>query len=82
MSAKISSSKHDVNINKTASIQETISIFNVDERKSFLKFCKQSSEVVFRSKNSQISDGSIKSGKSMLCVNNVTFHLHSVQIIT
>ena len=82
MSAKISSSKSYVNKNKSASIQETFRKFNVDKRKSFLKFCKQSSEVVFHSKNSQISDGSIKFGKSMLCVNNVTFHVHSVQIIT
>ena len=82
MSAKISSSKSDVNKNKTASIQETFSIFNVDERKSFPKFCKQSSEVVFRSKNSQISDNSIKFGKSMLCVSNVTFHVHSVLFFT
>ena len=82
MSAKISSSKSDVNKNKTASIPKTFSIFNVDERKSFPKFCKQSSEVVFRSKISQISDGSIKFCKSMLCVNNVTFHVHSVLLIT
>ena len=35
MSAKINSSEIDVNKNKTATIRENFSIYNVDERKSF-----------------------------------------------
>ena len=65
MSAKINSSEIDVNKNKTATIRENFSFYNVDEPKSFLKFCKQTSEVNFQSKNLQISDGSNKFGKSV-----------------
>ena len=82
MSAKINSSENDANENKTAKIQETFSIFNVDEHKHFLKFCKQTSEVNFKSKNLQTSNGSNKFGKSVLCVSNNTFYLHSFLLIT
>ena len=68
MSAKINSCENDANKNKTANIQETLSIFNVDEHKYFLKFCKQTSEDNFKSKYVQISDGSNKLGKSVFCV--------------
>ena len=63
MSAKINSSEIDVNKNKTATIRENFSIYNVDERKSFQKFCKETSGVNFQSRNLQISDGSYKFGK-------------------
>ena len=66
MSAKINSINNEANKNKTANIQKTSSIFNVDEHKSFLSFCKQSSEVNFHSKSLQISDGSNNFGKSVL----------------
>ena len=78
MSAKISSSENDANKNKTANIQETFSIFNVDEHKSFLKFCKQISEVNFQSKVLKISDGSNKFGKSVFCVSNNILYVHYV----
>ena len=81
MSAKINSSEIDVNKNKTANIQENFSIFNVDERKSFPKFCKQTSEVNFQSKNLQISGGSNKFGKSVFCLSNNILYGHSVLLI-
>ena len=82
MSAKINSSEIDVNKNKTATIRESCSIYNVDEPKSFQKFCKQTSEVNFQSRNLQISDGSNKFGKSVLCLSNNTLYVQSVLLIT
>ena len=60
--------------NKIAKNQENFSIFNIDEHKSFPKFCKQSYEVKFKSKNFQIRDGFNKFGKSMLWVTNSIFY--------
>ena len=60
--------------NKIAKNQENLSIFNIDEHKSFPKFCKQNYEVKFKNKNLQISDGFNKFGKSMLCVTNSIFY--------
>ena len=63
MFAKFHSSKNGVKINEVAKNQQSLSIFNVDEDKSFLKFCKQISEVNFKSKNLQISEASKNLGK-------------------
>ena len=78
MSAEINSNGNDMNKNKTANIQKKLSITNVDEHKNFLSFCKQTSEVNFQSKNLQISDGSNKFGKSVLCLSNNTLYVQSV----
>ena len=58
MFAKLNSSENRVKINKIAKNQESLSIFNVDEDKSFLKFCMQISEVNFKRKNLQFSETS------------------------
>ena len=63
MCAKLNSSENGVKKNKIAKNQESLSIFNVEEDKSFLKFCKQISEVNFISKNLQIFEASKKLGK-------------------
>ena len=68
MFANFNSSKNGVKMNKIAKNQEILSVFNVDEDKSFLTFCKQISEVNFQSKNKRISEDSTKLGKSVLCV--------------
>ena len=72
MFAKFNSSKNGVKINEVAENQQSLSIFNVDEDKIFLKFCKQISEVNFKSKNLQISEASKNLGKWYLSVNNIT----------
>ena len=82
MFAKSNSSENEVKKNKFAKMKENLSIFKVNEGKSFLKFCKQISELNFKNKNSQFSEGSNKLGKSMLCISNYNFHMHSVQVIT
>ena len=82
MSAKINSSEIDVNKNKTANIQENFSIFNVDERKSFPKFCKQTSEVNFQSKNRQIYDCTNKFGKSVFFLSNNILYVQSFLLLT
>ena len=82
MSAKSISSENEVKKNKIAKIKENLSIFMLNESKSFLKFCKQISELSFESRNVQFSEGYNKLGKSMLCVKNSYFYVHSVQIIT
>ena len=58
MIAKFNLNKNCVKINKIHKNQESLSIFNVDEDKSFLKFCMQISEVNFKRKNLQISETS------------------------
>ena len=63
MPAKFNSSKNGVKINKIAKNRENLSIFNVDEDKSFPKFCREISSVNFLSKNLQISEDSKKLGK-------------------
>ena len=63
MFAKFNSSRYGVKLYKTAKNQESLSILNVEEDKSFLKFCKQISEVNFKSKNLQISEASKNLGK-------------------
>ena len=63
MCAKLNSSENGLKKNKIAKNQESLSIFNVDEEKSFLKFCKQISEVSFKRKNLQIFEASKKLGK-------------------
>ena len=63
MFAKLNSSENCVKININAKNQERLSIFNVDGDKSFPKFCMQISEVIFQSKNFQISKASKKFGK-------------------
>ena len=63
MFAKFKSSIKGVKINKIAKNQESLSIFNVDEDKSFLKFCMQISEVNFKRKNLQITEASKNLGK-------------------
>ena len=82
MIAKLNSCKIDVKINKVAKNQESLSIFNGDEDKSFLEFCKQISEVNFQSKNKQISEDSTKLGKSVLCVSKNIKFVHYVLLIT
>lgn len=73
MSAKTNSCENDV---------KKMCIFNDDENKSFPKICKNNSEIDFQSNNFQVSDGSNKSGKSMLCVSKNIFNVHSVLLIT
>ena len=63
MCAKFNSSENGVKKNKIATNQEGLNIFNVDEDKSFLKFCKQISKVNFKRKNLQIFEVSKKLGK-------------------
>ena len=70
MFAKFNSSKNGVKINKIAKNQGNLSIFNVDEEKSFPKFCLQISEVNFKSKSLKISEASKKLSKLYLSVNN------------
>ena len=82
MPAKSSSSENEVKKNKIAKTKENLSLFKVNEGKSFLKSCKQISELSFKSRNVQFSEGYNKLGKSMLCVKNSYFYVHSVQIIT
>ena len=50
MFANFNSSKNGVKMNKIAKNQEILSVFNVDEDKSFLKFCKHISENKFKKK--------------------------------
>ena len=82
MSAKNTSSENEVKKNKIAKIKENLSIFKVNEGKSFLKFCKQLSELSFKNRNLQFSEGSNKLGKSIICISNYNFHVYNVQIIT
>ena len=82
MFAKFNSSKNGEKINKIAKNQGNLSIFNVDEDKSFLTFCKQISEVNFQSKNKKISEDSTKLGKSVLCVSKNIKYVHYVLLIT
>ena len=63
MCAKFNSSENGVKTNKIAKNQKNLSIFNVDEKKSFPKFCIQISEVNFQSKNLQNSEAFKKLGK-------------------
>ena len=63
MFANFNSSKNGVKMNKIAKNQEILSVFNVDEDKSFLKFCKHISEINFKKKNLQTSEASKKLGK-------------------
>ena len=63
MFSKFNSSENGVKLNKIAKIQESFSNFNVDENKTFLKICKQISELNFQRKALQISDASNKLGK-------------------
>ena len=69
MCAKFNSSENGVKTNKIAKNQGNLSIFNVDEDKSFPKFCKQISEVNFKSNCLQISEASKKLGKRYFSVN-------------
>ena len=69
MCAKLNSSENGVKKNKIAKNQESLSIFYVDENKSFLKFCKQIAEVNFKRKKLQISEASKKLGKWYMSVN-------------
>ena len=62
MFEKFNSSRNGVKVNKIAKNQESLSILNVDEDKSFPKFCKQISEFNFQIKYSHISETS-KKGK-------------------
>ena len=73
MSANISLTGNHVKNGEVAKIEKILKVFNVNEQKSFLSFCKQSSEIDFRSKIFQISDGSNKLGKSKLCVSSNIF---------
>ena len=82
MPAKSSSSENEVKKNKIAKTKENLSIFKVNEGKSFLKSCKQISELSFKNRNLKFSEGFNKLGKSMLCISIYNFHVHSVQIIT
>ena len=68
MSAKKNSSGPGIKKIKIAKTQENWSVFNIDEHKSFPKFCKQNYEFNFQSKNLQIFDSLNKMGKSMVCV--------------
>ena len=63
MCAKLNSSENGVKKNKIAKHQESLSIFNFEEDKSFLKLCKQISEVNFKRKKLQISEASKNLGK-------------------
>ena len=81
MSAKISSSGSDVKNSKIAKVDENLKLFSINEHKSFMKFCKQVSEVNFQSKNLQTSDGSNKLGRSNLCLSKI-FYVHSVLLVT
>ena len=75
MSAKKNSSGPGIKKIKIAKNQENWSIFNIDEHKSFPKFCKQNYEFNFQSKNLQISKGLNKLGKSILFVSNNMFYV-------
>ena len=81
MCAKLNSSENGVKKNKIAKNQESLNIFNVDEDKSFLTFCKQISEVNFQSRNIKISEYSTKLGKSVLCVSKNIKYVHYVLLI-
>ena len=70
MVAKISLTGPGVKKIKIAKNQENCSIFNIDEHKSFPKFCKQNYEFKFKSKNLQVSYCSNKLGKSILLERN------------
>ena len=63
MFAKFNLSENGVKINKIAKNKGNLNNINVDEEKSFPKFCMQISEVNFKSKNLQISETSKKLGK-------------------
>ena len=82
MCEKLNSSENSVKKNKIAKNQRNLNIFNVDEDKSFLTFCKQISEVNFKSKNKEISEDSTKLGKSVLCVSKNIKYVHYVLLIT
>ena len=70
MSEKISLSRNDVTNSQVPNFEGNLNEFNVDEHRSYLKFCKQNSEVNFQSKNLQTFNSSNKMGKSMLSINN------------
>ena len=82
MCEKLNSSENSVKKNKIAKNQRNLNIFNVDEDKSFLTFCKQISEVNFQSKNKKFSEDSTKLGKSVLCVSKNIKYVHYVLLIT
>ena len=71
MSEKISLSINDVM--NSQHFEKTLNDFNVDELRSYLKLCKQNSEVNFISKNLKTSDSCNTMGKSMLFVSNNIF---------
>ena len=68
MSEKISLSIYNVMNSQAAKIDGTFNKFNFDEHKSYLKLCKQNSEVNFKNKKLKIFNSSKKMGKSMLLV--------------
>ena len=74
MSEKISLNRNDVINSKVAKIEGTLNEFNFDENRSYLKLCKQNSEVSLQSKNLQIFNCSNKMGKSMLLISNNIFY--------
>ena len=78
MSEKISLSKNDVKNSQVAKIKETLNEFKDDENRSYLKLCKENSEVNFQSKNLQIFNSSNKMGKSILYIRNNTFYSHNL----
>ena len=73
MSKKISLSINDVMNSQVAKTEETLNEFNDDKNRSYLKLCKQNSEVNFQSKKLQIFNCSNKMGKSMFFVSNNIF---------
>ena len=75
MSAKKISSGPGIKKIKIAKNQENWSIFNIDEHKSFPKFCKQNYEFNFQRKSLRISEGLNKLGKSILLVSNDLFYV-------
>ena len=75
MSKKISISRNDVMNSQDAKIEEILNEFSVDEHRSYLKLCKQNSEVYFRCKNLQILDSFNKMGKSMVYVSRIIFKI-------
>ena len=80
MSKKISLSRSDVMNSKVAKIERTLYKFNFNKHRSYLKLCKQNSELNFQNKNLQVYDSSNKMGKSMLCDSNKIFYLYNVKL--
>ena len=82
MSEKISLSKNYVKNSQVAKIKETLNEFKDDENRSYLKLCKENSEVNFQSKKLQIFNSSNEMGKSILCISNNTFYSDNIKIST